>query len=212
MESAELNLGWVRDTRNRALFADRGSRSVMSLDVAVPELDLQYWFASINQESYLPLGDDYTLKVDGEVSYGEPYGDNTFELPPFKQVFSGGPSSVRGYDNARLGPVDSNGRAYGGAFKFNLQNELILPNYFADDEDPQPTQYRFFLFMDAGYVWKDVDRFDTSELRYSAGIGASWMTPMGLLRFSMAEPINVRPIDKERNIIDPFQIDLGGSF
>lgn len=212
MDSAEINLGWIRDTRNRALFADRGSRSMLELDVAVPELDLQYWVASISQESFLPLGDGYILKMDGEVSYGEPYGDNTFELPPFKQVFSGGPSSVRGFDNARLGPVDSNGRPYGGALKFNIQNELILPNYFADDENPRPTRYRFFLFADMGYVWRDIDMFDTSDLRYSAGIGASWMTPMGMLRFSLAEPINVHPVDRERNIIDRFQIDLGGSF
>lgn len=212
MESAELNLAWVRDTRNRALFANRGGRTIAGVDVAVPGLDLEYWTARLNQESFIPLGSDYTLRMDGEVAYGEPYGDKTFVLPPFKQVFAGGPQSVRGYENARLGPLDSSNRPYGGTLKVNLQNELILPNFFADEENPQPTQYRFYLFLDAGYVWRDIDAFDTSDFRYSPGIGASWLTPMGLLRFSYAEPVNVRPEDRERNIIDRFQIDLGGTF
>lgn len=212
MDSAELNLSWVRDTRNRSIFADRGSRSLLGLDVSLPSFDLEYWMARWNQESYLPLGGEYILKMDGELSYGEPYGDETLELPPFKQVFSGGPGTVRGYQNARLGPVDSNGRPYGGALKFNLQNEFILPNFLQDDDQPQSTQYRFFLFVDTGYVWSDIDQFDTADLRTSAGVGASWLTPMGLLRFSWAEPFNVREEDRERGIIDRFQIDLGASF
>ncbi|MDQ2068337.1 outer membrane protein assembly factor BamA [Natronospira bacteriovora] len=212
MDSAEINLSWVRDTRNRAFMADRGQRRVIGLDVAVPNLDLEYYQARINQESYLRLSDEWTLRLDGELVYSDVYGDNTLELPPFKQVFAGGPTSVRGYQAARLGPTDEFGRPYGGTTKFNMQNELLLPNLFADDETQQPAQYRFFLFFDAGYVWEDIDDVDASDLRYSTGIGATWITPMGILRFSYARPINVRDEDRERNIIDRFQIDLGGSF
>ncbi|MEA5444395.1 outer membrane protein assembly factor BamA [Gammaproteobacteria bacterium AB-CW1] len=213
MDSAELNLGWVRDTRNRALFADRGIRRVLSLDVAVPGLDLEYWMLRLRQDSFLRLADDWTLRVNAEVAYGEPYGDDTFQLPPFKQVFAGGPTSVRGYRPARLGPVDSRGRPYGGTVLANVQNELILPNFFADEDSPgQQAQYRFFLFYDAGYVWDDIDAVDASDLRLSAGIGATWLTPMGLMRFSLARPINVRDEDDARNIVDRFQIDLGGGF
>ncbi|MCP1726625.1 outer membrane protein insertion porin family [Natronospira proteinivora] len=212
MDSAELNLAWVRDTRNRAIFPDRGTRRLVGLDVSVPGLDLDYWVGRVNQTSFLPLGNEWILKMDGEVSYGEPYGNDTQELPPFRRFFSGGTTSVRGYENARLGPLDSNNRPYGGSAKANLQTELILPNFFADDGGGQAAQYRFFVFADTGYVWDDIDDVSTDELRSSVGVGANWLTPMGLLRFSLARPINVRDEDRERGIVDRFQIDLGGSF
>jgi len=213
MDSAELNLAWVRDTRNRAIFPDRGTRRLAGLDVAVPGLDLEYWIGRLNQTSYLPLGSEWILKMDGELAYGEPYGDKTQELPPFRRFFSGGSTSVRGYRNARLGPVDSNDRSYGGTAKANLQTELILPNFFEDEDGGQgQTQYRLFLFADAGYVWDDIDDVDSSDIRYTAGIGASWLTPMGMLRFSLARPLNIQEEDRRRDIIDRFQIDLGGSF
>jgi len=211
MDSAELNLSWVRDTRNRAMFADRGTRRVVGLDVAVPGLDLEYWMARINQETFIPLGNEWTLKMDGELAYADIYGD-TVQLPPFKRMFAGGPTSVRGYQNARLGPRDSRDRPFGGGAKANLQNELILPNFFADEDSPGPAQYRFFLFLDGGYVWDTADDVDSSDIRFSTGVGATWLTPMGLMRFSLARPINVRDEDRERGIIDRFQIDLGGSF
>jgi len=212
MDSAELNLAWVRDTRNRAIFPDRGTRRLVGLDVAVPGLDLEYWVGRLNQESFLPLGNEFILKMDGEITYGEPYGDETQELPPFRRFFGGGTTSVRGYQNARLGPVDSNGRPYGGSAKANLQTELILPNFMEDQDTGQSAQYRLFLFADAGYVWDDIDDVATEDLRYSVGIGANWLTPMGLLRFSLARPLNIRDEDRRRDIIDRFQIDLGGSF
>jgi outer membrane protein insertion porin family len=212
MDSAELNVGWVRDTRNRAIMADRGQRRVASLDVSVPGLDLEYWVATFNQRGYIPLTDQWTLRMDGELAYADTYGDETDIVPPFRHRFAGGPSSVRGYRPARLGPVDSTGRPYGGTVLANLQNELIIPNFFADEDVREAPQLRFFAFFDAGYVWDDIDEVDASDLRYSTGLGATWLTPMGVLRLSYARPINIRDVDRERNNIDRFQVDLGGSF
>ncbi len=212
MDSAELNVGWVRDTRNRAIMADRGQRRVVNLDVAVPDMDLEYWVARFNQRGYIPLTDQWTLRMDGELAYADTYGDKTDIVPPFKHMFAGGPTSVRGYRPARLGPVDSSDRPFGGTVLANLQNELIIPNFFADEDVRQAPQFRFFAFFDAGYVWRDIDEVDASDLRYSTGLGATWMTPMGILRLSYARPINVREEDRARNILDRFQIDLGGSF
>ncbi|MBF2755643.1 MAG: outer membrane protein assembly factor BamA [Gammaproteobacteria bacterium AqS3] len=50
--------------------------------------------------------------------------------------------------------------------------------------------------------------FDLSELRYSIGLGFSWITGFGPLTFSLAEPFNVGPHDEE----EKFQFTLGRTF
>jgi outer membrane protein insertion porin family len=211
MYSAELNLGWTRDTRNRAIFADRGQRRTVSLDVALPDLDLEYYSLRLEQASYLPLGREWTLGFDAELGYADTYGD-TEMVPPFRHFFAGGSRSVRGYRGGWLGPRDSFGRPFGGTVKANLQTDLYLPDFFSDEDRPGAPQYRFSVFLDAGYVWEDLDSVDRRDLRYSVGISASWMTPLGVLRFSIAEPLNATAEDRDGRTLDRFQFEVGTGF
>jgi outer membrane protein insertion porin family len=96
--------------------------------------------------------------------------------------------------------------------KANLQPDLYLPHFFADDDRVGAPQYRISVFFDVGYVWEDLDSVDYNDLRYSVGISASWMTPLGLLRFSIAEPLNVRDEDRDGRTLDRFQFEIGTGF
>ncbi|MXW19744.1 MAG: BamA/TamA family outer membrane protein, partial [Gammaproteobacteria bacterium] len=56
--------------------------------------------------------------------------------------------------------------------------------------------------------------FDTSKLKRSVGIGAEWLAPLGLLRFSFAAPLNADP-ETDRfwgDEVERFQFSLGGAF
>ena len=82
--------------------------------------------------------------------------------------------------------------------------ELILPSPFG--EESQST--RLALFLDGGYVYPSSDEIDLGEMRYSAGAGLLWITPVGAMRFSYAFPIN----DKEGDETQNFQFSLGSPF
>ena len=67
---------------------------------------------------------------------------------------------------------------------------------------------RMFGFVDVGNVWAPDQRLDTADLRASAGIGLSWISPVGPLRFAWAKPVRKQEGDK----IQKFQFQIGTSF
>jgi outer membrane protein insertion porin family len=116
---------------------------------------------------------------------------------------------VRGYDGSSLGPKDigtptNTGDPVGGDVKIVGNAELILPSPF-DDESKST---RLALFLDGGYVYESADEIDFGEMRYSAGVGILWLTPVGAMKFSYAVPIN----DQEGDETQGFQFTLGSPF
>jgi len=150
-QTYELNLGYLYDSRNRAIFADRGMRQRFNLGYTLPGSEIEFWTASYDYLGFLPLFKGFTLLFNFEAAYGKSLGDTT-ALPPYRQFFAGGPDSVRGYRETRLGPKDFFGRPYGGNIKTVAQTEILLPI---------PSKFRnsarFSLFFDVGNVFSDQD-------------------------------------------------------
>ena len=207
----KLNTAWIHDTRDRAYFPTEGSQIVAELGIAIPGSDFNFYKLSYEQKSYFPLTDDLTFAIRGEIAAAEEYGDSTV-YPFFENYYAGGPGSVRGYESYSLSSfrddpnkstVDSNGDAFGGKMRVTGSLELWFPPPFWDEEG-----LRFVAFVDGGNVYKDYNTFSASELRYSAGLGVSWLSPFGLLNFSYAYPYNDQPGDD----IEEFQFTFGTNF
>ena len=98
----------------------------LSLSYAVPGSDVQYWIANYDYLQFLPLPGPFTLALIGDFAYGEDIGDTT-SIPPYRQFFAGGPDSVRGYRESRLGPKDSFGNPYGSNLKVVGRAEILFP-------------------------------------------------------------------------------------
>ncbi len=221
-DTFELIAGWSYDSRNRALFANRGTRQQLFLSVAVPGSDVEFFQARYNFTKYIPLwSNKWTLRVNAELGLGEAMGDTT-ALPPYKQFYGGGPQSVRGYKESYLGPRDSFGRPYGGNMLVASQVELILPL-----PDKWASQARASLFYDVGNVFNTgevefIDRLgspieykpDFDELRSSVGIGVQWLAPLGLFRFSYAYPLNAYDGNDRYfgDELERFQFSIGQAF
>ena len=125
-DATELILGWIYDSRNRALFADRGSRQQVYLSYAVPGSEVEYFTARYNYTKYINIYGPWTFRIAAELGYGEALGD-TSAIPPYKQFYGGGPESIRGYKESWMGPRDSFGNPYGGNVLVTGQLELIIP-------------------------------------------------------------------------------------
>src|SRR5262249_10380416 len=101
-------VGWGWDTRNRKLFAGRGMRQSLSFSSTPPGSAVNYWVANYQFIKYIPLWHGFTLSFLEGVDYGAPFGGTT-AIPPYRQFFGGGPDSVRGFRESRLGPKDQFG-------------------------------------------------------------------------------------------------------
>ena len=221
-DTFELIAGWTYDSRNRALFANRGTRQQVFLSMAVPGSDVEFYQARYSFTKYFPLwSNKWTLRLNTELGIGEALGDTT-ALPPYKQFYGGGPQSVRGFKESYLGPRDSFGRPYGGNMLVASQLELILPL-----PDKWASQARASLFYDVGNVFNTgevqfTDRLgapieykpDFDELRSSVGIGIQWLAPLGLFRFSYAYPLNAYDGNDRYfgDELERFQFSIGQAF
>ncbi|MEK7991285.1 MAG: outer membrane protein assembly factor BamA [Thiotrichaceae bacterium] len=203
-DSYRLTAAWAHDTRNRALFADRGTLRAFSAEVSVPGIsDLEYYKVSYRHQWLYPLTEKYTLFLKGDIGYGDAYNDAS-EMPFYENYISGGPHSVRGFEENTLGPLDSYGRSFGGNLKTIFNAEVILPVPFVENV----RSLRLSAFVDGGNVFGADDTFDVGQFRYSAGLSAIWVTPVGVMTFSVARPL--KKFDGDRTQV--FQFAIGTNF
>jgi len=195
--------GWGIDSRNRSLFADRGNRTAISARITAPGSLVQYYMADFTFQQYAPIWPDHlTFSFFDSVDYGGALGKTT-AIPPFQQLFGGGPDSVRGFREDWLGPRDNFGNPYGGNFRITSQNELLLP---------MPAKWRqsarVSLFFDMGNVFYTGNKIQFygpdgvtpvtyhldgwGDIKRSVGLAVQWLAPLGLFRFSFGVPLNAK--------------------
>ncbi|HEX8613509.1 MAG TPA: outer membrane protein assembly factor BamA [Telluria sp.] len=192
---------WQRDSRDSAITPSAGRYQRMNLEVDLAG-DTKYYRAVYNQEWYRPLTNKITLALRGELDYGQ--GIKGSPYPVFKNFYGGGIGSVRGYLSSSLGVVDRNGDAVGGAKRIIGNAELQMP-FPGSGSD---RSLRWFGFADAGQVYSEDQKMRLNELRYSAGLGVSWISPVGPLKLSYAKPLNAKPGDR----LERFQFQMGTGF
>jgi outer membrane protein insertion porin family len=220
----ELVAGWYYDSRNRAIFADRGVQHSMSISAAAPGSEVDYYVFRYDYLQLIPVYREWTLAFSAELAFGDALGKETTSLPPYRQFFAGGPGSVRGYSESRLGPKDGFGNPYGGNMKVIGRAELLFPV-----PEKWRGSTRISAFYDIGNVFSQgqgigfvgedgvtpVDyEFDYNELKQSAGIAIQWMAPLGIFRFSYGFPLNEFKGDGIRyeDEVERFQFTVGNAF
>ena len=218
----EALAGWSYDSRNRALFADRGMRTSIQFSYALPGTSVRYYTTAVDFLKLTPLWKGFTLALKGTVDYGTKIGDTT-ALPPFRQFYGGGPDTVRGYRESRLGPKDTFGNPYGGNLLTVANAEILFPT-----PEKWKANVRVSAFYDMGNVFSTCCvkfygqdgitpvsyKFSYSELKRSVGIAVQWLAPLGIFRFSYAVPLNASngngitwPDEREG-----FQFSIGSAF
>ena len=214
-DTLRLDTSWARDTRNSYLFPTKGLFQRVSAEVGTPVGSMQYYKLSFQHQQFFPLGKSLTLMLNGEAGIGGGLSDKP--LPFFKNFYAGGTSSVRGFENGTLGPKDVNGDALGGDTRVIGNAELYFPLPGLKDDQ----SLRMSAFIDAGGAFgpggspisiygpqSTFSDFSFDDLGVSAGVAVLWVSPLGPLKFSLAQPLVSQPGDKE----EVFQFTLGNSF
>lgn len=199
--SFPFTVAWQRDSRDSALVPTIGRFQRANFEVA-PLGTLKYYRATYQHQYYKPLFRAITLALNGQVDYGRGMGGKPY--PIFKNIYAGGIGSVRGYEGSSLGPRASNGDPLGGASRIVANAELQFPFPGSGND----RTLRWFVFSDAGNVFAERERIQLSEMRYSAGLGLSWVSPVGPLKLSYGKALNVKPGDRTQTI----QFQLGTGF
>jgi outer membrane protein insertion porin family len=199
----KINGSWSHDSRDTALFPNRGALQSFGTEITFPGSELTYFKISYSHRRYFPLTNTLVLSANGQIGYGMGYGD-TDMLPLYENYFAGGPRTVRGFKAGTLGPRTTGAvdLALGGNLQVIGNLELLFP-------PPIDTEsVRMALFVDVGNVFDTEQDVAFSDLRYSAGVGGSWLSPLGALTVSLALPLNEKSGDETQI----FQFNFGTTF
>ncbi|TAM42753.1 MAG: outer membrane protein assembly factor BamA [Burkholderiaceae bacterium] len=195
-----LTIGWSRDSRDSALVPTDGRLQRFNSEWGVGGA-ARYLKADYQYQQYVPLNKQFSLAFNGELGLGKGLGG---PFPVFKNFYGGGLGSVRGFDQGTLGPRDVTGFVIGGTKKVTLSAELNAPFPGTGND----RTLRMFAFVDAGNIYGEDEPIRAGELRASVGVGLSWISPVGPLRFAFAQPIRKFAGDR----IQKLQFQIGTSF
>jgi len=208
-QQLHLHSGLTRDSRDKAIFPTMGGSQKLFADLYAPVADgaLKYYQLNYEGKWFYSLTHGFVSTARALVGYANSF-DGINHYPFFKNYYAGGFESVHGYEGNTLGPRDSNDNPFGGNLLTVGGLGLVIPNYISDS-------VRTLVFLDAGNVFTGTNNrkygggsTGSGPLRYSTGLEADWLAPMGFaIGFSYAKPLNRQPGDKDQR----FQFSLGAN-
>ena len=200
-KNVPVSMGWARDSRDSYLNPNNGKFIRLNSEVGSMG-DARYAKFGAQYQQYVPLSKLYTFAFNADLGLGKGLQGQT--LPFYKNYYSGGLGSVRGFEQGTLGPRDITGPVIGGAKKLTFNSEFLMPFPGAGND----RSLRLYSFYDMGNVYGEFEKMEFNQLRTSYGVGLSWVSPMGPLRFAWARPGRAFTGDR----IQKLQFQIGTSF
>ncbi len=171
----------VRDTRDNFLDPTRGSRTSLTLTYAGIGGDNYFVKGVLDSGWFFPLGSN-TIALRARAGYAT--GIFGRELPLYERFYLGGMYTIRGLGFGEGGPRDEKGDVIGGTTMFILNTEFIFPL-------SEELKLKGVVFLDAGRAYDEAEPIG-SDLRYTAGAGVRWLSPLGPIRIEYGYNIDRR--------------------
>jgi outer membrane protein insertion porin family len=184
---ASLGLDFQRNTTSNVLNASRGYVVSFHGESAGRLLPGNYNYFGVSGEGRYYWSIARRVVLANRVQYGtvDPAQNRDSNIPFQKRLFLGGSTSMRGWGRFNVSPLSGSGLPIGGLTLFQATSELRMPIW---------GKLGGVLFVDAGNVWADPWSAKLGDLRYDAGPGLRYLTPIGPLRFDVGLQLN--PIDR----------------
>ena len=196
-----LNIDFDYDKRNQSFQPSDGFRSIYSLDLPVIS-DTSTLVNSYNFRHYNELYENNITTASFYFKSANSITGNNIKIS--ERLFVPG-NMLRGFEKGKIGPKDGDD-FIGGNFITSANISTTLPQILESLQNID-----LILFADAANVWGvDYDSTinETGNIRSSFGIGVDWMTPIGPLNFTFAQPITKENSD----IVEEFRFNLGTTF
>ncbi|MGE5894701.1 MAG: outer membrane protein assembly factor BamA, partial [bacterium] len=176
-----------RDTRDYYLDPHEGSRNALYVTLAGLGGDNKFIKSVVDSQWFYPLGPT-TFALRGRLGYAEGlFGE---DLPDYEGFYVGGINTVRGLDYGDGNPKDRSGDPIAGTREVIFNAEFIFPII------PQ-ARLKGLTFFDLGRAYGVNEDFDPNELRYTAGLGIRWISPIGPLRLEWGYNLDRKPDEKQ---------------
>lgn len=159
----------------------------------------QFTRLETNARSRINFGASDRFTIAGRMRVAATLGQALRTLPVNKRVYSGGGSSVRGYDFQAVGPLDLNGVPIGGrsAVEGAIEARANITK-----------NIQLAAFVDAGAVYSTPLPDFTGDYLVGAGGGVRYLSPIGPIRIDAAVPLEKRATDRSFQVY----ISLGQPF
>jgi outer membrane protein insertion porin family len=189
-----------RNTTDKYIDPSRGSVQSGTVEYAGGPLggDSQFVKYVLNAKAFYPVTTSTVFSWNALWAHVVPTIGGS-EVPIFERFFLGGPYSVRGFRSRELSPKDPNtGEAIGGNKELIGNLEYLFPLV-------SEISFKGVLFFDVGNTWaQGLWPWSGPQLRYAAGAGVRWYSPMGPLRFEWGW--NLKPQGNEAKRVMEFTI------
>jgi outer membrane protein insertion porin family len=173
------------ERRDRPLDPAAGSFHLLSLRAGDRALgsDASFLKARVESQWFFGWLRPTVVALSARIGLAGAY-DDTVALPIEERFFAGGSTTVRGYRENRLGPLDDKGNPTGGNALAVFNAEWRFPIW------------RFLggaVFVDTGAVASEVGRLEPGDLKAGIGGGLRVITPIGPLRIDVGYPLDTIP-------------------
>ncbi len=172
----------IRDSRDYFLDPSRGSRNSLYITFAGLGGNNKFIKGVFDSAWFFPVTERTVFSIRGRIGFAE--GLFGKKLPLYERFYVGGLYTVRGLGFGEAGPRDENGEVIGGKKEliFNLEYKFPLV---------EELKLKGVVFVDVGRAYDDSEDFGT-DLRYTAGGGIRWISPLGPLRIEYGFNIDRR--------------------
>jgi outer membrane protein insertion porin family len=170
----------IRDSRNNFLDPSRGSRTSLVVNFAGLGGDNKFVKGVLDSQWFFPVTERTVLAIRGRYGHATGYGGE--EVPLYERFYVGGIHTIRGLDFGEGGPRDDTGEVIGGLNMVILNTDFVFPLI-------PSINLKGVVFSDVGSAYDN--KFE--ELRYTAGAGVRWISPVGPIRIEWGYNIDPKP-------------------
>ena len=195
----KLNLDY--DKRNQKFKASKGFKSFYNIGIPIYS-DTNTLTNSFNYKYYTELYEENITTASFQIRTANSISNEDIKLSERLFVPS---RSLRGFEYGKVGPKDGDD-FIGGNYMTSLNFTSTIPQLF-----PTAQNFDFLFFVDVANIWGvdyDSSLDSSNEIKSSFGIAIDWMTVVGPLNFSLAQPIT----KSDGDITETFRFNLGTTF
>jgi outer membrane protein assembly factor BamA len=216
-QRSSISVDAGRNTTGNVLDAQRGYLAALHVEQAGRWLQGTYNYYEMTGEGrfYRRIVGNTVLALRGRFGSIDPIG-HTIEsgesaeeigVPFHKRYFLGGSTNLRGWGRFDVSPLSGFGLPIGGHSFVDFSTELRVPVW---------GKLGLVLFVDGGNVWTNPWDFNLNDLRYDAGPGLRYQTPIGPVRADFGYQLNPIPGLLVNGELEPrqfrFHFSIGQAF